>query len=173
MAFVRSRSVVSCRDGATAIEFALLIPILFLILFGIVEFSLIMFSKSVIEGATYEGSRIGKTGFSGAEGGGSNREQYIRDKISERLGSLISQKKLTLKACGTALGGDDKACIPVDFNAGGSGQVIQYQAEYKWPIQTPGLGQLIGDKTCRGPSCITDSTTYTIKATAFVKNEKF
>jgi len=49
---------VSDRGGA-AVEFALILPVLILILFGIVEFSLIMYDKAVITNASREGARQG------------------------------------------------------------------------------------------------------------------
>jgi TadE-like protein len=49
---------VSTKGGA-AVEFALILPVLILILFGIVEFSLIMYDKAVITNASREGARQG------------------------------------------------------------------------------------------------------------------
>jgi hypothetical protein len=45
--------------GGSAVEFALILPVLILILFGIVEFSLIMYDKAVITNASREGARQG------------------------------------------------------------------------------------------------------------------
>ncbi|MGH7229998.1 MAG: TadE/TadG family type IV pilus assembly protein [Nitrospiraceae bacterium] len=45
--------------GAAAVEFAILLPVLMLILFGIIEFGLIMYSREVITNASREGARAG------------------------------------------------------------------------------------------------------------------
>lgn len=45
--------------GAAAVEFALLLPLLLLILFGIIEFGMIMYSREVITNASREGARTG------------------------------------------------------------------------------------------------------------------
>jgi hypothetical protein len=45
--------------GATAVEFALILPLLICVLFGIVEFSLLMYNKAVITNASREGARAG------------------------------------------------------------------------------------------------------------------
>jgi len=45
--------------GAAAVEFALLLPLLMLILFGVVEFGMIMYSREVITNASREGARTG------------------------------------------------------------------------------------------------------------------
>ena len=45
--------------GASAVEFALVLPILTLIVFGIIEFGLILYDKAMITNASREGARAG------------------------------------------------------------------------------------------------------------------
>ena len=45
--------------GASAVEFALILPLLLCVLFGIVEFGLLMYNKAVITNASREGARAG------------------------------------------------------------------------------------------------------------------
>lgn len=45
--------------GAAAVEFAILLPVLMLILFGIIEFGMIMYSREIITNASREGARSG------------------------------------------------------------------------------------------------------------------
>lgn len=45
--------------GAVAAEFALLLPVILTILFGTIEFGMIMFSREVITNASREGARAG------------------------------------------------------------------------------------------------------------------
>jgi Flp pilus assembly protein TadG len=47
--------------GAVAAEFALLLPVLFTILFGIIEFGMIMYGREVVTNAAREGARAGIT----------------------------------------------------------------------------------------------------------------
>ncbi|OXI26849.1 pilus assembly protein TadE [Burkholderia sp. AU16482] len=47
------------QRGVAAVEFALVLPLLLLILFGIVEFGLVMFDQAVITNASREGARAG------------------------------------------------------------------------------------------------------------------
>ena len=47
------------NKGASAVEFALVLPILIVLLFGIVEFGLLMYNKAVITNASREGARDG------------------------------------------------------------------------------------------------------------------
>jgi Flp pilus assembly protein TadG len=45
--------------GTAAVEFALIAPVLFLIVFGIIEFGFILFNQAVITNASREGARRG------------------------------------------------------------------------------------------------------------------
>jgi Flp pilus assembly protein TadG len=45
--------------GAAAVEFALLLPVLLTILFGIIEFGMIMYGREVVTNASREGARAG------------------------------------------------------------------------------------------------------------------
>ena len=45
--------------GVAAAEFALLLPVLLMILFGIIEFGMIMYSRELITNASREGARAG------------------------------------------------------------------------------------------------------------------
>ena len=53
------RSKSSSQKGASAVEFALILPLLMLILWGIIEFSLLLYNKQVITNASREGARAG------------------------------------------------------------------------------------------------------------------
>jgi Flp pilus assembly protein TadG len=47
------------QAGLAALEFAIVLPVLILILFGIIEFGLLLFNKQVITNASREGARSG------------------------------------------------------------------------------------------------------------------
>ena len=47
------------QKGASAVEFALLLPVLILILFGTIEFGLLLYNQQVITNASREGARAG------------------------------------------------------------------------------------------------------------------
>jgi Flp pilus assembly protein TadG len=48
-----------CRKGAELVEFALVLPILLILVFGIIDFALATFDKAVITNAAREGARAG------------------------------------------------------------------------------------------------------------------
>ncbi|MDR8727514.1 TadE/TadG family type IV pilus assembly protein [Burkholderia pseudomultivorans] len=47
------------QKGVAAVEFAFVLPVLLLIMFGIVEFGLFLYDKAVITNASREGARAG------------------------------------------------------------------------------------------------------------------
>jgi Flp pilus assembly protein TadG len=47
------------QDGAAAVEFALVLPLLLVILFGIIEFGMILYFQGVVASASREGARHG------------------------------------------------------------------------------------------------------------------
>jgi Flp pilus assembly protein TadG len=47
------------QRGATAVEFAIVFPLLILLIFGIIEFSIILYDKAMITNASREGARAG------------------------------------------------------------------------------------------------------------------
>jgi Flp pilus assembly protein TadG len=47
------------EDGASAVEFALVLPILILVVFAIIEFSVALYDKAMITNASREGARAG------------------------------------------------------------------------------------------------------------------
>ena len=47
------------QKGATAVEFAIILPILILLIFGIIEFGFLLFDKAIITNASREGARAG------------------------------------------------------------------------------------------------------------------
>lgn len=47
------------EHGASAVEFALTLPLLIVLIFGIIEFSVLLFDKAVVTNASREGARFG------------------------------------------------------------------------------------------------------------------
>jgi len=47
------------ESGASAVEFALLLPVLMMILFGIIEFGMALYRQAILTNASREGARLG------------------------------------------------------------------------------------------------------------------
>lgn len=75
------RRLIADREGAAAVQFAILAPALLLLLVGSFEIAIMLFVSGTMESAVLAASRYGITGF---EEEGVSREQRIRDIIAQR-----------------------------------------------------------------------------------------
>ena len=73
-------------DGATAIEFAFVAPLLFLTLFSLVEIGMLAMMSSGLDNAVYETARRIRTG---RDDGATNASGF-EDQICARLGGNLS-----------------------------------------------------------------------------------
>jgi hypothetical protein len=180
-----------CNDGASLIEFAVVAPVIFLLMIGILELGLIFFTSSVLEGATNIGSRIGRTGYSA----GGDRLTYIRDEITRLSGGFLDPARLQIEPLsyhGFENVGQPEPCnigvctpeTPIgdpsnpnfeDVNGngiwdadqgkagvGGAGEIVLYKVYYPWQVFTPLIGNLIAE-----------NGEVRIEAVATVRNERF
>lgn len=56
---MKKKALLKDQKGATAVEFAIILPLFITLIFGIVEFGLFLFNKQVITNAAREGARFG------------------------------------------------------------------------------------------------------------------
>lgn len=96
------------RDGASIVEFAIVAPIFFLLIMGIIEFGLFMFHKVAIEAITMqvarEASLNSSSGYSNCNGG-NDRYAYIRCYVREKASSLINGEQVQVNINTVAQGG--------------------------------------------------------------------
>ena len=105
-------------------EFALLLPVLLLFLFGIVEFSVLFYDKAMITNASREGARFGIT-YDFASDGEHPTGPEIEQVVSDYCGSMLISFS------------DDSAVTTVVTNAGGAtgtDLTVNVQYDYDWLI---------------------------------------
>jgi Flp pilus assembly protein TadG len=56
---MKMKTILKNQKGASAVEFALILPLLSLVIFGIIEFGLLLYNQQVIANASREGARAG------------------------------------------------------------------------------------------------------------------
>ena len=56
---MKTKMTIKNQKGAAAVEFAIILPLLLVLLFGIVEFSILFYNKAMITNASCEGARAG------------------------------------------------------------------------------------------------------------------
>lgn len=174
--------------GATVLEFAIIAPVVIMLIIGIVETSMIMFTAAVMEGATISSSRLGKTGYQEA---GMTRDQMIRNIIAQRCGTIINTANITITAKSYGTFGNIGQPEPytdanhngrydagetysdVNGNAqwdadmgvvglGVADEIVLYRVSYNWPIMTPFMNHFIGS-----------NGTFPITSSMLVKNEPY
>ena len=134
------------RRGLTSVEFALIAPIFLTFLIGTTELSLIMLVEHLMESATHNASRTGKTGYIEE---GKTQMDTVMDALILRLGGLhplIDVSKLTITS--TAYGDLSQIGQP-DQGTEGLGtaeQIVVYTITYPWKMFTPLIGNIIGDE---------------------------
>ena len=159
------------EDGATAVEFALISPVVVLLVMGVIEMSMMMMAQNLMESATFSASRTGKTGYV-AEG--QTREETILQELNELAGAVLDTEAITITSTSYDEFGDIGQPEPfIDANAnsvrddgenytdvngngqydsdmgtsssGTAGQVVVYTVSYPWHIATPLIGGMIGN----------------------------
>ena len=180
------RRFIRCRKGVTALEFALVAPVLLLAITGIMDLMLVMFVTALMEGGLRDGARLGRTGFQPA---GTTREQAILDKIEDATVGLVDMNNATV----TTLEYQDFGSIGqpeeyTDVNAnsqydsgepwidvngngtwdedqglagiGASSSIILYTVSYTWRLLTPLL-----------PNILPNGYDFPIQVSVAVRNE--
>jgi|Deesub1362A_J573_1020465.scaffolds.fasta_scaffold01161_4 Flp pilus assembly protein TadG len=109
--------------GQAIVEMALLLPLIFLILAGIIEFSLMMNSYLTISHAAREGARLGTVG---------STDQEIVDKVNE-VASFLDPNNITV-------------VISPQQSERMSGESITVEVQYEFPIVIPIISDIVGEK---------------------------
>ena len=94
----RIGSLFSDRQGATAVEFSLILPALLLLLFGIVEFGRLLWTQSALHFAVEEAARCATV--DAANCGSASAVQSFAVSRAAGLGLQNSVFALTTPACG-------------------------------------------------------------------------
>lgn len=163
------RSLRTCEAGATAVEFALILPVLLLFVLGTVESAIVLFIRSSMESAVLEASRYGITG--GEHG--MSRADRVLQIVGERTYGLLDPDGVRLEtlvyddfgdigrpepfvdANGSGFHEPGESFTDVNGNGrwdpdmgkaelGGRNAVVVYRLSYAWGIVTPMVREAIG-----------------------------
>ncbi|MGT2502359.1 TadE/TadG family type IV pilus assembly protein [Bradyrhizobium guangxiense] len=170
--------------GSAAVEFALVAPIFFGLLFAIIETAMVFFAGQVLETVTQTSARAILTGQAQAQGGSVAACQTTPNAVSacnqttfkayvcSQIPALFDCSKLYVDVVSTTSFtslnlpsyGDSCSFNPagVQYNPGSAGQVVVVRMFYQWPLFVTGLGYNIA---CSGKRLLV--------ATAAFKNEPF
>lgn len=153
----------SDQSGAAFLELAFVLPLFLLMFFGVLEFAMVLFYRSVVESATHETARLAITG--STYGSGQDRDSFLQARINQLFNdSLPSEAVYTIDTdvydSFRDIGSDPIAAPASSY--GSSQQIVRYTVTYNHQFVTllPSMVADLGDS-------------LTIIATAFVKNEAY
>jgi hypothetical protein len=152
------------NSGATAVEFALIVPFFFFLIFAIIDFGWYFFVEHTLQYATREGMRIGLVGrrLQDENGNSRTREVSIIETIRKNAALAVDPSAVSIYIF--AIGGDGND--PADWqsmqpDAGDPGSYMRVKTRYRYQFLTPLLGALF-----------TEGST-TIEAQGTYRNELF
>ncbi len=172
--------------GSAIVEFGLVAPLVLAIIFGIIEFSGIVFAQNLLEGGASQASRFG---IIGSTPSGSSRDRAIRKIIEKNALGIIEADAVRVEtlayesfgavgqaepfddANGNGTFDEDEGFQDVNGNgerdedqgkagAGDGDQVVLYRLSYDWDIMVPIFRPFFGDQ-------------ITLQAATAVRNEPF
>ncbi len=83
----RLKNLAVCQAGTAALEFAFALPVVLMLLTGILEFAILSFSTTLLEGGLREAARFGITGLNLNDG---SREAKIVEVVNEHAAGLFT-----------------------------------------------------------------------------------
>jgi Flp pilus assembly protein TadG len=151
------------RGGLTGVEFALISPVLFLIIFTTIELGYLFYLRSAVEGATQQVARRAITGAQTGETA-TNRDTFFLQMVRTEIGRFLPPNTtLTVETrvwnTLAQVGGDSQ--VNNATGVGRAGQILQYRVQCTYKFIVPVVGWLTGSTR----------TNLGFSATAFVKNE--
>ena len=155
----------SCNFGGTIIEYAIVFPLVLLIILGTLEFSIVLYLRGTIEEATRSVARYAITG--GSTSITDTREVSLEQMLKSKIEAIVfnpSNVIVTSKIYDTysSFNSNTGADASGTTAFGGSNQIIRYTVNYTHEFLTP-IAYLING----------GSGTMQIQSTVFAKNEVY
>lgn len=142
----QTRRLMVDRRGAAAVEMALVVPLLVLLMFGIAELGLMMHSLMQVRNVAREGARQASVGAT---------PQDVRNRMIATVGNLdTGAMRFTLQYRTYSPGGSWGAWTTLgtdgDRNDAPSGSHVRVLVTYEHPLVMPGLFGRFADDSERG-----------------------
>lgn len=138
---ISGRSHVHGERGATAVEFALVAPVFFLLVLAIIEFGWHFFVQHTIHYATREGTRIALVGTQLNDAGGNpmSRENTILSTIRDKAALAVDPGDLMISIFPVGSTYADPGGWETTVNAGSGGDYMRVRTRYTYTFFTPFL----------------------------------
>jgi Flp pilus assembly protein TadG len=141
------------RRGSAAVEFALVAPVFFALLFAIIETAIVFFAGQVLETITQSSARMILTGQ--AQTAGYTQAQF-KTYVCGQIPALFTCNNVyvDVQSYGNSFGnvtlnsqidGTSNFVNNMQYNPGGPGQIVVVRLFYQWPLFVTGLGYNISN----------------------------
>jgi Flp pilus assembly protein TadG len=151
-----------CR-GATVVEFAMVLPMFLLLLFGIIEFGRYFFVQHTLQFATREGTRLALVGGTLADANGNplSRTASIIKKINDNASLAVNPAEISISIFPITATYSDPVGWDVQQDAGVPGAYMRVRTRHTYIFLTPLIGNFF------------TGAARTIQAEATYRNEQF
>jgi len=136
------------RGGSTAVEFALVMPIFFALLFAIIESALMFFASQVLETVTQDSARVIMTGQ--AQNASFTQAQFKNLVCSNVVAMFDCVNGISIDVQSYSAFASVNITDPIDagknfvppnnYLPGGPGDVVVVRLFYQWPLFVTGFG---------------------------------
>jgi len=158
--------------GSLVVEFALVAPVFFALLFAIIETALVFFASQVLETITQDSARMIFTGQ--AQTAGYSQAQF-HDYVCSQIPALFDCNSIyvDVQRYGSSFGSvtinsqidaSNNFVPPTNYSPGSANDIVVVRLFYQWPLYVTGLGYNIANLS-GGKRLLT--------ATAAFRNEPF
>jgi Flp pilus assembly protein TadG len=162
------------RGGSAAVEFALVAPMFFALLFAIIETAIMFFASQVLETITQNSARSILTGQT-QSAGYTTAALFQQNVVCPQIPALFTCANIAVDVeSWPAFSGAmavtsliDASCNfnNLQYSPGGPGDIVLVKLSYQWPLFVTGLGFNITTPNCTGKRLL-------VAAAAF-KNEPY
>jgi len=123
------------QSGSTAVEFAILFPLLFLLTYGTVVYGYVFFLKQTVAYAAQQGAEAAVAVDPDADDADDLRQQRVEASINDTLGWLPAGQRARVRICngGDCVVEDDTITVEVEFQLSTPGWLFP-------AVEMPGLG---------------------------------
>ena len=159
------------RRGSAAVEFALVAPVFFALLFAIIETAIVFFASQVLETITQTSGRYIMTGQAQTAALTSGQfKTYVCNQIpalftcANLYVDVQSYSSFTSVTFNNHIDAANNFDTTMQYNPGTQGQIVVVRLFYQWPLFVTGLGYNISNLT---------GSKRLLAATAAFQNEPF
>ena len=161
------------RRGSAAVEFALVAPVFFALLFAIIETAIVFFAGQVLETVTQDSARMIMTGQ--AQNGGYSQSDFKTNVVCAKINVLFdctngisidvqSYSAFSSVSISNPIDAGKNFVPPNNYSPGGPGDIVMVRLFYQWPIIVTKFGYDLSNL---------NGSKRLLSATAAFQNEPF